>query len=207
MQRLTSSVAQRLLVDLCNIKVVLALPLQSVHGTENAADAFQAWLSWSIRQEIKIGQVSDGLDFHWHMLHWCQLASSLWPVLHQLIRTGSDFSWSLRGMPFFAIPTGEHAGAFFGVTPLDECTYDVHAVGDFPLASLRFLRLRSPFTAPIKLLQGSSWAGDLLMSIIGLPKWIREKPKVPLVPFPLKARTLTSHTSADNSLLFTVRAT
>ena len=73
-QRLTSSVAQRLLVDLCNIKVVLALPLQSVHGTENAADAFQAWLSWSIRQEIKIGQVSGGLDFHWHMLHWCQLA-------------------------------------------------------------------------------------------------------------------------------------
>ena len=59
-QRLTSSVAQRLLVDLCNIKVVLALPLQSVHGTENAADAFQAWLSWSIRQEIKIGQVSGG---------------------------------------------------------------------------------------------------------------------------------------------------
>ena len=38
-QRLTSSVAQRLLVDLCNIKVVLALPLQSVHGTENATDA------------------------------------------------------------------------------------------------------------------------------------------------------------------------
>ena len=35
----------------------------------------------------------------------------------------------------------------------------------------------------------------------------REKPKVPLVPFPLKARTLTSHTSADNSLFFTVRAT
>ena len=36
---------------------------------------------------------------------------------------------------------------------------------------------------------------------------LREKPKVPLVPFPLKARTLTSHTSADNSLFFTVRAT
>ena len=52
-QRLTSSVAQRLLVDLCNIKVVLALPLQSVHGTENAADAFQAWLGWSISQENK----------------------------------------------------------------------------------------------------------------------------------------------------------
>ena len=36
---------------------------------------------------------------------------------------------------------------------------------------------------------------------------LREKPKVPLVPFPLKARTLTSHTSADSSLFFTVRAT
>ena len=35
----------------------------------------------------------------------------------------------------------------------------------------------------------------------------REKTKVPLVPFPLKARTLTSHTSADSSLFFTVRAT
>ena len=54
-QQLTSSVAQRLLVDLCNIKVVLALPLQSVHGTENAADAFQAWLEWSISQEMNIG--------------------------------------------------------------------------------------------------------------------------------------------------------
>ena len=147
-QRLTSSVAQRLLVDLCNIKVVLALPLQSVHGTENAADAFQAWLSWSIRQEIKIGQVSDGLDFHWHMLHWCQLAIQSVACLASV-----NSHWfrllleGLRGMPFFAIPTGEHAGAFFGVTPLDECTYDVHAVGDFPLASLRFFRLRSPFTA------------------------------------------------------------
>ena len=77
-------------------------------------------------------------------------------------------------MPFFAIPTGEHAGAFFGVTPLDECTYDVHAVGDFPLVSLRFLRLRSPLqlTLPIKLLQDSFWAGNLLMSMIGLQRHV-----------------------------------
>ena len=51
----------------------------------------------------------------------------------------------LKGKPFFAVPTGELAEAFFCITPLDECTYNVFAVGELPLASLRLFRLRAPF--------------------------------------------------------------
>ena len=91
-RRLTPVVTQRLLLDLCRIRVVLALPVQCAHSTKGVAVASQSWLEWCTTQGMDIGQVSGGPDFPWHMLYWNWL-SSLLSVWRQLTRTGSGFSW------------------------------------------------------------------------------------------------------------------
>ena len=161
-RRLTPVVTQRLLLDLCRIRVVLALPVQCAHSTKGVAVASQLWLEWCTTPGMDIGQVSGGPDFPWHMLYWSQLA-----IQSVVCLASVNTNWlrllleGLRGERFFAVPTGEHAGVFFRVTPLDGSTYDVYAVGDHPLASLRLIRLRSPLaddlagqTSPLLLLGG-----------------------------------------------------
>ena len=75
-------------------------------------------------------------------------------------------------MPFFAIPTGEERSLESRLlTNALTTSMQLETSHSRASASSDCVH-RLQLTLPIKLLQGSSWAGDLLMSIIGLPKWI-----------------------------------
>ena len=114
-------VARRPLLELCQIRVVLARPARTAHNADSAS--FPPWLEWCNRQGIAVRTVPSGLICPWRMITWSQLA-----IQSVVCLAAVNSQWlqlllgGLQGKPFFAVPTGELAEAFFCVTPLDECT-------------------------------------------------------------------------------------